>query len=301
VPGARSPSVTLAPADLDGRVAVVTGGTSGIGRAAARRLAELGATVVVTGRDPARGEAVAAELAGDAAFLRADFADLGAVRSLAAEVERRYDRLDLLLNNAGTSQAQRRLTGAGYEYTFAVNHLAHFLLTHRLADRLAESAPARVVTVASTIHTRGDLDLDAVAAESEPDYDALSAYARSKLANVLFAYELAARLGDTGVTATAVHPGFVPGSRIWRHASLPVRVAVRCADLLPFVGTDATTAGRRVAAVAASPDVADVTGQYFEGVDPAQPSPAALDEDQRARLWEWSAAAVDVDPELPLA
>ncbi|MFB6120476.1 MAG: SDR family oxidoreductase [Halobacteriaceae archaeon] len=293
--------MALAPADLDGRVALVTGGTSGVGRATARRLAELGATVFVTGRDPTRGEAVATELAGDATFLRADFADFGAVRGVAEAVRDRTDRLDVLVNNAGTTHAERRLTADGYEQTFAVNHLAHFLLTHRLADRLVESVPARVVTVASAVHTRGDLDLDAVTAEENPDYDALDAYARSKLANVLFAYELADRLGDTGVTSTAVHPGFVPGSRIWRHASLRVRLAVRAADLLPFVGISAAEAGRRVAVLGASPDVADVTGQYFEGTDPAQPSPGALDSDLRARLWAWSAEAVDVAPDLPVA
>ena len=118
---------------------------------------------------------------------------------------------------------------------------------------------------------------------------------------VLFAYELADRLGGTGVTSTAVHPGFVPESRIWRHASLPVRAAVRIADLLPGVGTDVATSGRRVAALASSPDVADVTGQYFDGTDPAQPSPAALDESLRARLWAWSADAVGVDPELSIS
>jgi len=287
--------------DLSDAVVLVTGGTSGVGRAAAERLGAAGATVVLTGRDPERGQAAAAAVAdagtGDADIRLADFGDLEAVRDLAAGVRADYDRLDALVNNAGCSTDRRRESAQGLEYTFAVNHLAHFLLAHRLADRLVASAPARVVTVASGVHTRGDLDLDAVKGP-EPDYDALDAYARSKLANVCFALELADRLDDTGVASTALHPGFVPGSRIWRDAAWYVRAGVRLAGAVPGLGSTVAEAGARLAALAADPAFDGVTGAYVDETEVAEPAPAAKDPDARARLWAWSAEHADVDPAL---
>nr|WP_254545705.1 SDR family NAD(P)-dependent oxidoreductase [Halomarina sp. BND7] len=289
------------PAEMTGRVVLLTGATSGIGRAAARRLGGLGATVVLTGRDRERGRAALSavrEAGGDGAFVRADFADLDAVRALAAEVRGRYGRLDVLAHNAALSLSSRRavdLDGREVETVFLVNHLAPFLLTHELADLLVASAPARAVVTASAVHRRGVLDLDDLALA---EYDPLSAYARSKLANVLFAVELADRLAGTGVTANAYHPGFVPGSGLYREAGGAFGVAVRIAARLPFVGRTVEEGADGLVHLAASPDAADTTGEYFDGRDPAEPDPRVRDAALRERLWTTSAALVDA-PETP--
>ena len=188
----------------------MTGATSGLGLATARRLAALGATVVLHGRDPARCEAAAAALARDGAavdWLVADLGDQRQVRALATAAQERHARLDVLVNNAGATFPRRALTPEGVERTLAVNHLAPFLLTTLLLDLLRASAPARVVNVASVAHEHGRLDLDDLAMER--GYRPFAAYSRSKLANVLFTRELARRLEGTGVTVNAVHPGLV--------------------------------------------------------------------------------------------
>lgn len=197
--------------NLRDRVCLVTGATSGIGRVAAMTLAGQGATVLLTGRDRGRGEAVVEEIQrrGETAeFFQADFSSLQTVRDLAAEVRSRYPRLDVLINNAGGVNAERRLTPDGIERTFAVNHLATFLLTEELRDLLVASAPARIVTVSSEAHRMlKTLDFDNL--QGERRYRGFRAYAISKLANVLFTYELDRRLRGSGVTANCLHPGTV--------------------------------------------------------------------------------------------
>jgi len=285
---------------MRGRVAVVTGATSGIGRAAARRLAARGATLVLAGRDRERGRAALDEVrtaGGDGIFVRADFADFEAVRALAREVLDRYDRLDVLVNNAGLSLSERRVVGET-EAVFAVNHLAPYLLTHDLLARLAADDPGRVVVTASDVHRRGDLDLSDLALE---DYEPLDAYARSKLANVLFTVELADRLHGSGVTANAFHPGFVPGSKLWRDTGFPLGPAIRIAARLPFVGTSAESAADGLAHLASSPAVADVSGGYFAGRRREEPDPRVEDAALRERLWRLSARLVGVDPDWPRA
>src|SRR5262245_36486450 len=185
---------------------LVTGGTSGLGLATARALAREGATVVITGRSRERCEAAAAD-ARAAGWLAADFGDLRQVAALADEFEQRYGRLDVLVNNAGAVFQRRRLTADGLELTFVVNHLAAFLLTTRLLDTLKASAPARIVNVTSVAHTVGHIDFDDLALEN--GFRPYRAYGRTKLANVMFTYELARRLEGTGVTANAIHPGLV--------------------------------------------------------------------------------------------
>jgi len=202
---------TMAAAhSMTGKTVLITGGTSGIGRAAAIGLATMGARVGIAGRDRARAEAAAAEIArasGNPAVdvFVADMAGQSEVRRLADEVLATYPRLDVLLNNVGGFWAHRHVTADGLERTFALNHLAPFLLTSLLLERLIASAPARVVTVSSGAQSLGKIDFDDLMGERR--YSGQRAYNQSKLANVMFTYELARRLEGTGVTATALHPG----------------------------------------------------------------------------------------------
>jgi NAD(P)-dependent dehydrogenase (short-subunit alcohol dehydrogenase family) len=286
--------------DLAGRTTLVTGTTGGVGRETALALARLGARVLVHGRDERRGRRLADRLdalGADPAFLRADFADLDAVRELAADVRDRIDGLDVLVNNVGAHHQKPRLTDVGAERAFAVNHLAPFLLTNRLLPALAEGS--RVVTVASDVHNRADADdLTRDAVTGLDDYDGLRAYARSKLANVLFARALADR--HDHFAAASCHPGFVPASGIWRNASLPVRATTGLLARLPaalvgrVVDSPAEAAATPVS-LAASPGAADYSGEYVSDCEPVEPSPAARDDDLADRLWNLSADLVDLD------
>jgi len=278
---------------------LLTGGTSGIGRAAARALGDAGATVSLVGRNADRGEAAAREVrsaGGDATFLQYDLASQSAVRELAATVRDRVDRLDALVNNAAVAPDEHRVTDDGVPFAVAVNHLAPYLLTHELAPLLRDGAPARVVVTASAVHRRAELDPD------DPDlhgeHEGLDGYARTKLMNVLFVRELADRLDGTGVTATALHPGFIPGSGLYRDSALYVRAAMKLFSVLP-VGRSVADGGEALARLAAADDVADATGTYFDGTEPAVPSDAARDERRQATLWAESADLVGVDPDWP--
>lgn len=281
--------------DLGGQTILVTGATSGVGRETALALGRLGARVFVHGRDRARGRAVVRDLeavgASDPMFFDAEFRSLDAIRTLADEVRHRAGDLDVLVNNAGAHFQDGGLTKEGVERTFAVNHLAPFLLTNLLLPTIPSGG--RIVTVASDVHRRVDgLDLQAV--QSVDDYDGLTAYSRSKLANVMFTMELAQRLTDR--TANCLHPGFVPGSAIWRDASLPVRAAMAIFRRVPsaltggVIETPAQAAETSVY-LAASPAVANVTGRYFDDCEPVEPAPAALDEGAQWKLWQFSERA----------
>lgn len=292
--------------DMGGRVVLVTGATSGIGRVAARDLGALGATVVVHGRDRERGRATLREVregGGDGAFVRADLAEPDAVAGLAGVIRERYDRLDVLVNNAALSLDERRILeypGGDVEAVFAVNHLAPYRLTRDLADLLAATGtpddPARVVVTASAVHRRGDLALDDPTLSA--GYEALDAYARSKLANVLFTVELAERLPEA-VTANAFHPGFVPGTGLYRDTSFPFGLAVRVAARLPFVGTSVADGADGLTHLAASPDVAGETGGYFDGRERKSPDDRAGDAALRERLWRVSATLLGLDSDWP--
>lgn len=275
----------------------MTGATSGIGRVAAERLGERGWRVLVHGRDRGRGEQVVDAIeatGGHATFHRADFADFDAVRGLAERV-REEDRLDALVDNAALS-VDEYLESEGVELTLAVNHLAPYLLTHDLLPLLRESAPARVVVTASGVHYRGEIDPEDLSVD---DYDALDAYARSKLANVLFAVELAARLDPEQVTANAYHPGFVPDTGLYRDASLPVRLATGIAARLPFVGTSIADGADGLVYLTDGEAVAGVTGGYFARREQEEPDARANDTGLRERLWDVSADLVDVAPDWP--
>lgn len=298
----------LAAGVVPSEVALLTGATGGIGRVVAGRLAADGRTVVLTDRDRTAGERLAAEVAAaspDATtrFLRADLADHEAIRGLATDVRADYDRLDLLVNNAGAAPDERHLTDDGVELTFAVNYLAPFLLTNLLAPRLRESAPATVLTTTSFLHREGDLsDVESVVAGR--DFDGRQAYANSKLAIVLFTYELAARLADAGVAATCFTPGWVPSTGIFGDLSVPVRAFMRAASAVAArlpIGLLETpeTAGAALAHVATDADLPAGTGSYFAGREPEEPAPAARDERLRERLWARSADLVDLPPAVP--
>jgi NAD(P)-dependent dehydrogenase (short-subunit alcohol dehydrogenase family) len=287
--------------DLSGRVVLVTGASSGIGLAAARALAGMGAELVLVGRDAARlaaseGEVKAAAAraprAGPVSSIRCDFAALAEVRALAAEVLGRWPRLHVLVNNAGGVSAARELTVDGYERTFAVNHLAPYLLTRLLLDRLKESAPARVVAVASAGHHRGDLDFSDL--QMERGYAIMRAYGRSKLANILFTRELARRVAGSRVTAACLHPGAV-ATRIWDGAPGFARVVLSVATKLML---SPERGARTAVQLASAPDaeVARYGGVYLEKGKPARPSALARDDQLARRLWDESARLVELDP-----
>lgn len=282
--------------DCTGTQALVTGSTSGIGRHAALALARLGADVIVHGRDRETGEAVVDELTAlgvDGQFVAADFADTDAVRDFAATVRAETDDLDLLVNNAGGFFRDGRLTHLGIEYTFHVNHLSPYLLTAELLDHLAPDG--RVVTTASAAHKGASLDLDRV---TEADAG-MGAYSHSKLANILFASELARRLDGAGrdVTSNCLHPGAIPGSGFTRFLPGPLPDLFAKLEAVPGVTSVADGAAGLVN-LAVSPRVAGQSGRYFSGQNAATPSSAARDREAAQRLWEHSAEWLDIEEPL---
>mgnify|MGYP002760934693 CR=1 FL=1 len=284
--------------DCTGLQALVTGSTSGIGRAAALALGLLGADVIVHGRDQQSGAEVVDELSesgAEATFFEADFADVEAVRTLATAVGDSTDGLDLLINNAGGLFRNGAVTDAGIEYTFHVNHLSPYLLTAELLAHLR--ADARVVTTASSAHRGTSLDLDRV--ETVDGHSGTWAYSHSKLANVLFAAELARRLDDAGrsVLSNSVHPGAIPGSGFSRFLPGPLPALVKPLSALPGVATVADGAAELLFP-AVSPRTADVSGRYFAGQQTATPTQAARDRDAARRLWTYSADVLDIDTPL---
>jgi retinol dehydrogenase 12 len=272
---------------MSGKVCLVTGATSGIGEVTAGELARKGATVVVVGRNPQKCEATVGrirERTGNPAVepLVADLSSQAEVRRLADEFGRRHGRLDVLVNNAGALLMDRRESVDGIEMTFALNHLAYFLLTNLLLDRLRESAPSRIVVVSSDAHRGVTMDFDDL--EGRAKYRGFRAYSRSKLANVLFVRELARRLEGTGVTANALHPGFVAsgffsgdGPAWWAMRRLAGLFAVT-----PERGAETSVY------LASSPEVEGVTGRYFVKEKPVEPTSAARDVEAARRLWRVS-------------
>ena len=282
---------------MTGKTVLVTGGSSGIGKATAIGLAALGARVAITGRDLGRVEAVAAQIRGatgnpDVDAFGADLSSQAEVRRLAAMVLDAYPRLDVLVNNVGGFWATRHVTADGLEHTFAVNHLAAFLLTNLLLDRLKASAPARVVTVSSNAQSLGAIDFEDL--QGERRYSGQDAYNQSKLASVLFTYELARRLVGTGVTATVLHPGVVNSGF---GAEDPSRIFKLLVPLWrPFMKTPQQGAATSIY-LASSPEVEGATGTYFANGRPQSSSKTSYDENAAGRLWRASARLVDLDGE----
>ena len=273
--------------DMSGRICLVTGATRGIGRATAEALAKSGAHVLLHGRDSASVGAVCREMVryGQVDGVVGDLSSLAAVRKLATEVAAQYPRLDVLVNNAGTGTRRRQTTGDGYERTFAINHLAPFLLTNLLLERLKAGKAARVVTVSSMAHRGAKLDFDDLNWETRK-FSGLGAYGASKLANILFTVELASRLAGSGVTANCLHPGVVATNIFTAFGGRTGKVFTML--LRPFMLSPADGAKTSIY-LASSPEVANVTGKFFDKCREVPPTPAAQDAAAAKRLWDVSA------------
>jgi len=288
----------IATPSMTGKTVLITGGTGGIGRAAAVGLATMGARVGITGRDRPRAEEAAAAIASDSSnpavdVFVADMSSQAEVRRLAVEVLAAYPRLDVLLNNVGGFWAHRHMTADGLEQTFALNHLAPFLLTNLLLDRLIASAPARIVTVSSGAQSMGKIDFDDLMGERK--YSGSDAYNQSKLANVMFTYELARRLEGTGVTATALHPGLTSTAFSAEDPSMGLLVKL----LRPFMKSPARGAETPIY-LASSSQVEGITGEYFSGRKAKKSHESSYDTAANARLWQLSADLVGLQVAPPM-
>ncbi|MGC5165913.1 SDR family oxidoreductase [Luteimicrobium sp. DT211] len=305
MPVHRAPSPSQQPTGgaagtgpMSGRTVLVTGGSGGIGKATATALAAMGARVAIVSHDRARAERARDEIrtVTDApvdAFV-ADLSSQAEVRRLADDVLGSFPRIDVLVNNVGGYWSTRHESTDGLEYTFALNHLAPFLLTNLLLRRLRATGPSRVVIVASNAQALGRLDFDDL--QGERAYSGSRAYNQSKLANVMFAYELARRLEGSAVTANALHPGMVSTSF---GTADPGRLSRLLVPLMrPFMKSTGRGAATSVR-VASAPDLATVTGRYFAGGSPRRSSRRSYDLLSAARLWRVSAALVGLEPGTP--
>jgi NAD(P)-dependent dehydrogenase (short-subunit alcohol dehydrogenase family) len=283
---------------MAGKTVLVTGGTNGIGRATAFGLARLGARVGITGRDTGRAGAAGADIRAVSNntvvdVFAADLSSQAEVRRLACEVLDLYPRLDVLVNNVGGFWAHRHVTADGLEHTFALNHLAPFLLTNLLLERLTASAPARVITVASGAQSLGRLDFEDL--QGEQRYSGQHAYSASKLANVMFTYELARRLRGSGVTATVLHPGVVRTAFGAEDQSAFFRVLIPL--MWPFMKTAAQGAATSIY-LASSADVQGVTGEYFANSKRKKSARFSYDTAAAGRLWQVSSELVHLTSSL---
>lgn len=273
---------------LNDTTIIITGATNGIGQVAATELARMGARVVLVGRDAQKSAAVAQAITAQTGnpavdVLLADLSSQAEVRRLAGEILARYPRIDVLLNNAGAVFGSRQLTVDGIERTFALNHLAYFQLTNLLLERIKASAPARIVNVSSAAHSGATLDFDDL--QGQRRYSAFGAYSKSKLANLLFTYELARRLAGSGVTVNAVHPGPV-ATGFGRNNGGLWGVVFRL--IAPLMRTPAQGAATSIY-VASSPELAGVSGKYFSDSKAVESSRASHAAAAAARLWQVSA------------
>ena len=280
---------------MNGKTCLVTGANQGIGKETALALARMGGTVVMVSRDRAKGEAALADVRsragnGSVELMVADMASLDSIRALAKEFRAKHAALHVLVNNAGAYNTHRSTTKDGFETTFGVNHLAYFLLTDLLLDLLKASAPSRIVSVSSTAHVGGKMNFDDLQAEN--GYSGMRAYGQSKLANVLFTYELARRLEGTGVTANVLHPGVVrtgfgknnggvvgPLFAVFQRVGRPFFIS-------PEQGAETSIY------LASSPEVEGVSGKYFTKCKDVPSNAISYDEDAAKRLWEMSEAMV---------
>ena len=272
----------------EARVSIVTGGTSGIGWHTARALAKRGDTVILVGRNPDRCNAardrILAEFPDAMVDTRlADFASLAQVDALGSGIITDYNRVDVLVNNAGGFYSTRQLSQDGFELTWATNHLAPFLLTHRLLPLLRASAPSRIVNVSSAAHISTSINFDDL--QAERSYSGLRAYAQSKLANILFTYEVAHRLADSDVTANALHPGFVATGFGSNNTGMFMALN---GFLAKFFAISPEAGAQTSIALAMDPTLSQSTGLYFSQAKPVASSRASYDVTSRRRLWDLS-------------
>ena len=274
---------------MKGKTCLVTGATSGIGKEIASGLAAMGADVILVGRSREKCESAAQEIRArtnnDVSYFVADLSSQASIRQLAKEFSNAHQRLDVLVNNAGVFMAKREVTVDGIEKTFAVNHLAPFLLTNLLIDKIKASSPARIVTTSSIAHRGAQIDFDDVQFEKR-SYSGIRAYSQSKLANILFTKELARRLEGAGVTANCFHPGAVRTGLLqespWYYQA--AWAAGGMFFLSPDKGADTGVY------LASSPEVEGVTGGYFVKRKETKPSAEAESKEAAARLWDLSAS-----------
>ena len=273
---------------MHGKICVVTGATSGIGLITAQALARQGATLIVVARNPERGAATVSRIqqeTGNSAveLMVADLSEQAQVRQLASEIQQRFARLDVLVNNAGALFARRQLSADGLEMTFALNHLAYFLLTNLLLNPLQAGGSARIVNVSSEAHRRARLDFSDL--QGQHRYTGWRAYSRSKLANVLFTYELARRLAGTGIVTNALHPGFV-ATNFGRNNRSVTAVLFR---ILQLAAISPEEGAQTIIYLASSPAVKGVTGEYFVKQQAIRSSQVSYDSAAAERLWQVSA------------
>ena len=273
--------------DLSGKTVLVTGGTAGIGRETALGLARRGAQVVIVGRNAEKARQVCDELRaatgpGQVDFLLADFSKLAEVRTLAAEFLSRFGTLNVLINNVGLINLQREVSADGFELTFAVNHLAPFLLTRLLLPALEKGAPARIVNVSSDAHRSARLDFGNL--QLEQGYSSFGAYGRSKLMNILFTRELARRVASKRITANALHPGMVASDFMKK----PGFLGTAGNAFMSVFGISPEKGARTSLYLAASPEVEGKSGRYFARSKESTPSRQAQDDEAARRLWELS-------------
>ena len=272
---------------MNGKVCLVTGSTDGIGKVSARVLAELGAKVIIVGRNPEKSAIVLAELKSISGnenidLLMADLAVMQEVRDLAEQVISRYDRIDVLLNNAGGYFTKHEITSDGLEMTFALNHMSYFLLTNKLMELLKYSAPARIVNVSSDAHYGVDMEFENLNGEQE--YKAWKAYQKSKLANVLFTYELLKKVPGN-ITVNCLHPGFVATNFGHNNGGFfgPVlKIAQRISAIDPEEGAKTSIF------LCSAPEVKGVSGKYFYKCQPKISSRESRNMDTGKRLWQIS-------------
>ncbi len=269
---------------MEDKMVLITGATDGIGESTARQLAEMGAQVIIHGRDPEKAARVKEDIILATGNKRvdtviADFIMMANVRALAHEIKEKVNKLDVLINNAGVYMQQYVETPDGFEMTFAVNHLAPFLLTYLLLDLLIESAPARIINVSSSAHGSARVDLENLNAEKK--FHGWGAYCLSKLGNVLFTFALARRLEGTGVAVNALHPGAVDTKML---------------NQLGMSGKSVEEGAETPVYLASSPEVAEISGSYFSKKRIAKPSEAARDQALQEKFWQISADLVGIEP-----
>ncbi len=278
---------------MQGKVCMVTGANSGIGKATALGLAQMGATIVMVCRNQSKGEQAQNEIKekseNDAIDLMlADLSSQESIYRLAENVQQHYQQLHVLINNAGVANLTRRETSDGFEMMFAVNYLAPFLLTNILLEKLKASAPARIVNVSSESHQAGYIIMDDL--QSEKKYK-FKAYGQSKLALVLFTYELARMLQGTSVNANCLHPGFVATNFGQNGAGSVGRGIVK---LISRLGISPEEGAKTSIYLASSPEIEGVTGKYFIKSIPVRSAPISYDETLQRQLWEVSAKLVNL-------
>ena len=284
---------------MKNKICLITGATAGIGEVTALKLAGMGATVIGVGRNPAKCDASATQIRAETGnsnveYLLADLSSQAQIHTLAETFRQKYDRLDVLVNNAGAFHFTRHVSEDGIEMTFALNHLGYFLLTNLFLDLLKANAPARIVNVSSSAHYSGKIDFDDL--EMKKRYQSWQAYANSKLANVLFTYELSRRLVGTGVTATVLHPGWVATDFAYNNLRGILglfrpfyRLFQRLTAITPEQGADT------IIYLASSPEVVGITGNFFTERREKRSLAESYDERVARRLWEISEKMVDIE------